>query len=63
MQYNGKELHKYTKQELIELLEEFILRDEARGQSPSTKLIGHDTWDPPKIAGVVWKGKGKPGGS
>ena len=63
VRYNGKELQEYSKHELVELLTELLLREEARDKAPSTKLIEHDTWTPPKIAGVKWNGKGKPGGS
>jgi hypothetical protein len=57
MNYNGKPLHKLSKQELISLCEQ--LADRIGSADDLADLL---KWQPPKISGVAWKGKGSPGG-
>jgi len=52
VKYKGKELHKYSKQELMEIIEAFLAREEARERTPIHK----------KRVSQSWGGKGTPGG-
>lgn len=57
MKYNDKELHKLSKQELVDLCEK--LAERIGYAEDIADLL---TWQPPRIAGIAWKGVGKPGG-
>ena len=59
MKYNGKELHKYTKQELIEICEELIkvigFCDSTHPEDLDKDDVSEGVWSPPKRVNVVVK--------
>lgn len=64
MRYKDKELHKYTKQELIELCELLFAELTMAGGTVPEDLQKDDAddWVPPKNVRQIWRGNGKPGG-